>query len=373
MILLTIIVFIIILGILVFVHELGHFVMAKRAGMRVDEFGFGFPPRLFGIRRGQTLYSINLIPLGGFVKIVGEDGSDLSDPESFGNKSAWQRFTVLIAGVSMNVVLAWVLISIGMGLGLPTIIGEGDQLPQSARISTVSVGVVEVGDNTPAAVAGLKVGDSILKINNQPINSIQDAQTATEKDAGQATTYTIKRGSDVFDRSITPRLNPPQGQGPLGVALASVAFVSYPWYEAPFRGAIAVFGLIALTLTTFMSLIVQFLQGQQVAAALSGPVGIAVLTRDVTALGFIYLLQFIAVLSVNLAIINAIPFPALDGGRVLFLIIEKIRGRKLDIKVEQIANTIGFALLILLMIVVTFKDVNHYGTQFKHLFQRIFS
>src|SRR3989338_2399556 len=151
MILLTILVFIIILGLLVFVHELGHFIMAKRAGMRVDEFGFGFPPRLFGIRRGETLYSINLIPLGGFVKILGEDGSQTVDPKSFSNKSFWRRFSVLIAGVTMNVILAWVLLSIGTTMGLPTLISENEQLPKSAKVSVTSVGIIEVASDTPAA------------------------------------------------------------------------------------------------------------------------------------------------------------------------------------------------------------------------------
>jgi regulator of sigma E protease len=372
MILLAIVVFIAILGLLVFVHELGHFVMAKRAGMRVDEFGFGFPPRLFGIKKGETLYSINWIPLGGFVKIVGEDGSESPDPESFGNKSFLQRFLVLIAGVSMNVILAWVLISVGMGLGLPTVLYEGDQLPKSAHVKNQSIGILEVSAKTPAADAGLKAGDSILKINGQPVGSIESAQSETKSDAGKETIYTIKRGSEVFDRKITPRTNPPDGEGPLGVALGSIAYVSYPWYEAPFRGAVAVFNLIVLTLTAFGGIIGQIFQGQSVSAQLSGPVGIAVLTKDVTALGFIYLLQFTAVLSANLAIINAVPFPALDGGRILFLIIERIRRRKLPIMAEQWANTAGFILLLMLMVFVTVKDIGHHSVQFKNLFHRIF-
>ncbi|MEO8065308.1 MAG: M50 family metallopeptidase [Candidatus Doudnabacteria bacterium] len=372
MILLAILVFIIILGLLVFVHELGHFIMAKRAGMRVEEFGFGFPPRLFGIKKGETLYSINWIPLGGFVKILGEDGTDSIDPESFGNKSFWRRFSVLIAGVTMNVILAWVLISIGMGLGLPTVIDEGEQLPASAHIKNQTIGILEVGDKTPAAAAGLKPGDSILKINGKPVSSIQDMQTQTSADAGQPTTFTIKRGTDVIDKIITPRANPPAGEGALGIALGSVAYVSYPWYQAPYKGAVATYNLMSFTLTAFAGIIGQFLHGQPVTAALSGPVGIAVLTKDVTALGFIYILQFTAVLSANLAIINAVPFPALDGGRILFLLIEKIRRKKLPIMAEQWANTAGFVLLLLLMVLVTVKDVGHYSTQFKNLFERIF-
>ena len=272
----------------------------------------------------------------------------------------------------MNVILAWVLVSIGMSLGLPTVIGEGDRLPASAHVKNASVGILEVADKTPAQLAGLKIGDSILKINGQPVNSIQDAQSITKNDAGKVTTYTIKRGSDIFEKQITPRVNPPQGEGSLGIALGSVAYVSYPWYQAPIRGAVAVYNVIMLTVTAFGQIIGQFLSGQHVAAALSGPVGIAVLTRDVTALGFIYLLQFTAVLSVNLAIINAVPFPALDGGRILFLIIEKIRRKKMDIRVEQWANTAGFILLLLLMLAVTIKDVNHYSAGFVRLFHKVF-
>ncbi len=356
MILLTIVIFIAILGLLVFVHELGHFIMAKRAGMRVDEFGFGFPPRLFGIKRGETLYSINLIPLGGFVKIMGEDGSETADQESFSNKTGWQRFAVLIAGVTMNVILAWVLISLGFIIGIPTIVSEGEQLPHSARIKDQAVGILQVQEHTPAAEAGLKAGDVVFKINNEPVSSIDQARDLTAKNLGHENTYTIKRGNETFDKKITPRANPPEGQGPLGVALGSVGLISYPWYMAIYQGLLATFNLLMGTLAAFWGLILQLFHGESVSSSLSGPVGIAVLTRDVTRLGFAYLIQFTAILSVNLAIINVVPFPALDGGRILFLIIEKIRRRKLPIQAEQIANTVGFLLLILLMIAVTVHD-----------------
>jgi regulator of sigma E protease len=371
MIFLTIIVFIAILGLLVFVHELGHFIVAKKSGMKVEEFGFGFPPRVFGIKRGETLYSINLIPLGGFVKILGEDGSETPDPQSFGHKPAWKRFLVLIAGVTMNVILGWVLISIGLGLGLPTVIGEGDQVPKSAKVRDASVAIVEIAPNSPADSAGLKVGDDILKVNDQPISSIDSAQEATAKNAGNLTTYLIKRGSSTFTKTITPRLNPPAGEGPLGIALSSIAYVSYPWYEVLFRGFYTTYNLVVATLIAFGSLIGQWFAGKSVGGSISGPVGIALLTRDMTQLGFVYLLQFTALLSVNLAIINAVPFPALDGGRVLFLIIEKIRRKKLPVKAEQIANTVGFMLLLLLMLLVTVHDVSKFSDQFVHLFQRI--
>jgi regulator of sigma E protease len=371
MILLTILTFVIILGVLVFVHELGHFIMAKRAGMGVEEFGFGFPPRMFGIKRGETTYSINWIPLGGFVRILGENG-DSQDPRAFGSKGFWARFMVLIAGVVMNFILAWVLISIAMTSGLPTIIAQGDTLPSYARVGPAQVSVVEVGDNTPASAAGLKMGDSIYKINGTEITDINQARELTASNAGKPTDYELKRGNEDFHKTITPRANPPEDQGPLGIALSSVAKVSYPWYESIGHGFTTTVGLAWATLSAFGQIISQLVHHESVGQALSGPVGIAVLTRDVAQLGFIYLVQFTAILSINLAIINAVPFPALDGGRVLFLIIEKLRGRKLPEKAEGYANAIGFSLLILLMIFVTVKDINHYSSGFKHLFQNLF-
>jgi regulator of sigma E protease len=370
MILLTILIFIAILGLLVFVHELGHFVMAKRAGMRVDEFGFGFPPRIFGVKRGETTYSINLIPLGGFVKIMGEDGSENPDPSNFSNKSFLQRFGVLVAGVTMNVVLAWVLISIAMGIGAPTVVDQNTQLPASAIVEPSAVGVLEVATESPAQSAGVKAGDLILKINGQEVSSIQEVQNLTKERAGQVTAYTIKRGQDVLEISMTPRANPPAGQGALGIVPGEIAKVSYPWYEAPWRGLISTIGLIGFTLSAFWGLIEGLFQGANVGAALSGPVGIAVLTRDVAQLGLVYLMQFTAVLSVNLAIINIIPFPALDGGRILFLVIEKLRGKKMNAKAEVWFNTVGFVLLLTLMAGVTIHDFDKFNiiSRIKNLF-----
>lgn len=371
MILITILVFIVILGLLVFVHELGHFIAAKRSGMKVDEFGFGFPPRLFGIKRGETLYSINLVPLGGFVKIVGENG-DNDDPQSFGHKPAWQRFIVLIAGVTMNVVLAWVLISIALGIGWPTLLQEGEKVPGNVRIKNVSVGILEVVKDSPASEAGLKPEDYIVKIGSEPIDSIEEAQLVTKNNAGNPTVFTIRRGKEVMEKTITPRANPPEGQGALGIALGSIGQAVYPWYQAPITGLRVTFNLLVLTFGAFAALISQAVQGGNVGEALSGPVGIAVLTRDMTAMGFIYLLRFTALISINLALINAFPFPALDGGRVLFLLIEKIRGKKMAANAEAWANTVGFMVLILLMVFVTVKDVNKYQQGFKNLFEKIF-
>jgi regulator of sigma E protease len=356
--LLTIIIFLIVLGLLVFVHELGHFVMAKRAGMAVEEFGFGFPPRLFGIKKGETIYSINWIPLGGFVKIVGEDGETGNDPRGFGGKSFGRRLAVLAAGVIMNLIFAWVLISVGLGLGLPTVVNDGDVIPKNAIVKNSMVTVVEVLPDAPAAQAGIKIGDRITQINGVEVSTMEQIQQSTTQNLGKPTQYTIVRGNDVLEKEVTPRIDYPEGQGPTGIALSSVARVSYPWYWAPIKGLETTWNLTWATLSAFGTIIVNLVSGEPAGVDLTGPVGIAQLTGDVAALGFVYLLQFTAILSINLAIINAVPFPALDGGRILFLIIEKVRGKKMNANAEQWANAIGFSLLLLLMLIITVRDVS---------------
>lgn len=360
MIITTIIIFAIVLGILVFVHELGHFVMAKRAGMKVEEFGFGFPPRMFGIKRGDTVYSVNWIPVGGFVKILGEDGNDPTNPQSFGSKGFWARFATLIAGVTMNVIFAWLIVSIIMAVGAPTVVSGDQDLPSSAKITDVKVVFSGIQEGTPAESAGFKIGDQVISINGEQIDSVEEVQTLTQENVGKETVFVISRGDEQIEKNLTPREAPPEGQGPLGVALDSVARVAYPWYEAPIRGAVATWHLLSGTVSAFIGVLGQWISGESVSDQLSGPVGIAVLTRDVTQLGFVYLLHFTALLSINLAVVNAFPFPALDGGRILFLIVEKIRGKKLPETAEGLVNTLGFALLILLMVFVTVRDFGRF-------------
>lgn len=367
MILLTILVFIIILGLLVFVHELGHFVVAKRSGMEVQEFGFGFPPRMFGIRRGETTYSINWIPLGGFVKIVGEEGHS-DNPRAFANKSFGARLATLLAGVSMNFLLGWFLIFLGFAaIGTPTDLDDNPYLAR-AKIRNEQLAIISVQSNSPAEQAGFKPGDTILSVDGKKFSTVQELVDYTKSRAGQPVDYEFKRGSEVFSKQVVPRVNPAEGEGAVGFAPAKIGIVTYSPWMALKLSLIAFTGKVVAIFSAFGMLISSLVGTGRLIEGLSGPVGIAVLTRDFTRLGIIYLLQFTATLSINLAVINAFPFPALDGGRVLFLLIEKIRGKK-SIKWEQIANLVGFALLILLMVAVTFRDVGRFSEQFKHLFQ----
>ncbi len=393
----TIIIFVLILGVLIFVHELGHFLTARRNGVMAHEFGFGFPPRIFGIVRDSstgkrriiwgsgeyygatTLYSLNWIPLGGFVRIKGEQpvaeeemrDAQLSekdrayarmsrDADSFAMQSKWTRTKILIAGVAMNALLAWVLIVVVLMIGAP----EPRQAISSHAIVVQSTGVqiTHVEKESPAEAMGVKIGDvvSSLCIGSGPCTTVHDAEVLrntifTHK--GETVDMQILRGKENLQLAGTLRADVVEGQGALGISMADMAIVRYPWYVAPWEGLMRVISLVVLTVSTFWQLIISLFGGPAVDAEVAGPVGIAMLTQQMRDLGVIYLIQFAAVLSINLAIINILPIPALDGGRLLFLLIEAIRGRPVNQRFEGMAHTIFFMALILLMVIITVRDV----------------
>lgn len=356
---LTIIVFILILGILIFVHELGHFVSAKKAGIKVEEFGFGFPPRIFGIKKGETIYSLNLIPIGGFVKIFGEQTPEkrVKNKQAFYNRPIWQRAIIIAMGVIMNLFIAGVFLSIVHGLGVPSLVESG----QEALYRNLQIQVIEVAKDSPAQQAGIKIGDSIqqLTINSEQltVKEVEDIQKFTAVHAGQEISVEIKRGEKIIQKNIVPRVSYPKDEGPIGVAVAKTGLRSYPWHQAIIKGFEAMGRLLITFIAMFYLLIKTLLLKGTMIGEIAGPVGIFGLTSQMVQLGWIYVLQFAAILSINLAIINFIPIPALDGGRLLFLLIEKIKGKPIKPKTENLANAIGFAIIILLMIVITFRDV----------------
>ncbi len=365
---LSLLIFIIVLGIIVFVHEFGHFIAAKRSGVRVDEFGFGFPPRIFGVKRGDTIYSLNWIPLGGFVKIKGETGEDRTLPDSFSSKPAWNRAIILLAGVGMNILLAAVLLGIGFGIGVPQIT---DNLPPSAIIKERSVQIVDVLSEKPAARAGVHAGDTILSVDGREVADADMLRDAVRSGEGDIK-LVIRRNHKEQELTVTPLVLTETGARGIGVQLANVGIVRYPWYIAIPRGFAAAFEYLWIIIVSFGLLLKNLVIGKGLTADLSGPVGIAVLTGQVARLGFTYLLQFIALLSLNLAVINAVPFPALDGGRFLFLVIEKLRGKPMPKRAENIAHQIGFALLMLLVLAVTYRDLVRYGGAITGFFKRLF-
>lgn len=358
----TLVLFIVVLSLLVFAHELGHFVMAKRTGMKVEEFGFGFPPRLWGVKRGETTYSINWIPLGGFVKIKGESGEQAQDADSFASKQAWQRFLVLVAGVAMNLVLAAVLFSIGYMAGLPSIIDES--LPSSARVESQEITVMQVVEGSPAAKAGVVNGDVIESLDGTVVTSDVDARDYFAQEAARGVDVLVQKSDGTYETyALTSAYLESVDTTGVGLALVSTGLVSYPFFQAMAQGVWSTGHLTVEVVRAFYGLVSDLVMTQSVSVDLSGPVGIAVMTGEVAAMGLIYLLQFTAILSINLAVINILPFPALDGGRVLFLLIEKLRGRAVNHRIEIAVHNLGFMLLMVLVVLVTYKDFVTFGDQ----------
>ncbi len=386
--LLTIIAFFAVLGLLVLAHELGHFIAARKAGVKVEEFGFGLPPRIFGFYKdsagkwrgvglktreaSDTIYSLNWVPLGGFVKIKGEQGEGAGDSDSFVNRSVGRKIWIISAGVLMNVILAMILLSVGLAIGSPQFIDE-QKLPSLARVSNPEIIVMEVLADSPAKQADLKVGDIITSLDGQVLAEIDGFQKYINQKVGLAVSVIIERQGKALTKEITPQILAETKMGGIGVALLKTAIVSYPWYIAWYYGIIETFKMIGGVIIGFFLVIKNLIVSRQMIGDVYGPVGIATLVGDAARMGFLYLLQFTATLSVIIAVINFLPFPALDGGRVLFLIIEGIRGKAVNQKIEAIIHNIGFALLMVLVLVVTFRDISRLSSGFVNWWQNITS
>lgn len=350
---LTLILVIVLISLLILVHEWGHFYSARKLGVKVEEFGFGFPPRIFSFVRKGIRYSFNLLPLGGFVKIFGEHGEGKGEMSSFIARPAWQRFIILTAGVFMNLVLAWVLFSIGSGLGVPQLAEDNAEgLP---------VTVLTVLPGSPAEQAGLRFGDEVLEIRGQGLSlrveSEEDIREFADAYRGEEIIMVVRREDEIREVKVTPRINVPAGEGPLGIALGRLEVIKEPWYLAPLAGAQTVGRSILTTLRGLGMIIGEIFMEGKTGAAVSGPVGIFFFAQDSQVLGLSFFLQFVGILSVNLAILNFLPIPALDGGRILFLLLEKIKGRRINPHIENMVHMVGFVLLILLMVLVTFQDI----------------
>ncbi len=369
----TAIIFILVLSLLVFVHELGHFWTARRLGVKAEEFGFGFPPRLVGyykdsngrwrIIKGNkevsapgTIYSINALPLGGFVKIKGQDGES-NDKDSFAGQKIWRRAIILLAGVLMNIVLAGVLFSIALAVGLPASV-DGAGVSGKMQISDLQARVVSVAKDSPASVAGLKAGDDLLSVASQPVYNAVDIQRVL-KNASSTVDISYRRSGQTYQASAQPLFNKDLGRAVLGVEISEIGTIRYPWYLTPWYGFKSAFLTLGAIFVALFQLIIGLFAGHSAGDAVGGPIKIAQMTGQAARFGFSYLLDFIALLSLNLAVINILPLPALDGGRLLFLLIERIKGSPVKKEAEAIVHTVGFWLLILLMILVTYKDIFH--------------
>ncbi len=341
------------------VHEFGHFIFARKSGMKVEEFGFGFPPRIWAKKKGDTLYSLNLIPFGGFVKIYGEDGEHRDSPGSFSSKSVLNRLKVVVAGVVMNFLLAVFLLIISNFMGLRVDISD-QVLANQAHDKKIQI--IRIISGSPAEKAGLTLLDEIVGFQDAAGNTtnatdVDTVQSFVLSHLGQNIKILIRRGSKIVPISIQPRVNPPPGEGAMGIEMDLTGVVYYPWYESIWRGAYNAYGMLVGTLYGYGLLFKTLFTTGKLLADISGPVGIATLTGQAARIGFSFLTQFVAMISINLTILNILPFPALDGGRAVMIIIEKIKGSPINKRTESLVNTVGFAFLITLMIYVTIKDV----------------
>ncbi len=337
----TIIAFILILGVLILAHELGHFLTAKAFGVKVEEFGLGYPPRIFGIKRGGTIYSLNMFPLGGFTKMAGEEDPDI--PGSLAGKDAGERIIVLGAGSLMNAVLPVFLFA--AALMVPHQILSGD------------VAIREVAAGSPAAVAGIEVGDKFVEINGHPIHNLGDMQRYIQMNLGKETTIRLlSKDNKTREVTVTPRWRPPAGQGAVGIVLEFnnpvVVPESLPIWQAVPQAALEYWQTLVLLVNGIGTMLIG-----ATPVAVAGPVAVAQLTGEVAQAGLSPLLEFAAFLSLNLAVFNVLPLPALDGGRILFVFIELVRRKRISPKTEELVHMIGFVLLMALIMFVTFTDI----------------
>ncbi len=405
--LLTVLVFFIVLSILVLVHEFGHFTAAKKLGIKVEEFGLGLPPRIFGWKFGETIYSVNWLPIGGFVKLFGEEGEQDAKVSSksqlqnarfrkelktraFYSRPVWQRGIVLVAGVTMNFLLAITVISYLFTQGVPVPVSR--------------VHVSYVSPDSPSEIAGIKEKDILLSINDLKISNPKTFQDEVKKNLGKEITLRVLRGSTLKHTGkdleactncseliikLIPRVNPPfmkipemkkgligsmisdvknyfhipeikpqpPREGALGIGISNYEIRFYAWFEAPIYGLSESITLSKEGLKGILTIVWKMISFQPVSKDVAGPIGIAQMTGVAVKSGINSVLELLGLLSLNLAIVNILPFPALDGGRFLFVVIEAISGKKMKTDWERYIHQVGMIILLLLMALVTLNDL----------------
>lgn len=361
----SILLFLVVLFVLILVHEWGHFIVAKKTGMRVDEFGIGFPPKLFGVRKGETEYTLNALPIGGFVRIWGENYEDaLTEEETaernparaFSARPRWAQALVLIAGVTMNILFAWFLFSLTFMIGVPTAVEESVASPEAELYIASVLPDAPAAELTPGAVVtAVTYGE--MRIESPTPTEFSDLVSTA---AGEAIVVETRFNDESDTITVTPSQNiipSDPDRYAVGASLSLVETQQRPFHEAIIDGFVAtVDGLVAITVGLW-TLISQSFVGDADYSQVAGPVGIVGMVGDAASFGFTALLTFTAIISLNLAIINLLPFPALDGGRLVFVAIEAVTRRQIPPEWAGRVNLIGFAILMLLMIAVTYNDI----------------
>lgn len=372
---LTLLIFLLVLSVLVLVHEVGHFITARLFGVKAEEFGYGIPPRILGFVKvgkkwkkvgrkdrkeyGNTIWSLNWLPIGGFVRIKGEQGDGEFDADSFHVKPVWQRIVILAAGVGMNWILAAVLLSLGLAIGVPSVV---DELPAGATIEKREVSIIETLKGSPAEAAGVKAGDVIVRIGPDDAETLKQTRELIAAQDLRPFTLLLRRDDQEVTVNVTPVYLEQAKRTGIGVGLVDTGIVRFPpllavkngiWLTGAYTKA------VALSLADLLRDLIR--GGGETADQISGPVGIAVITGRVAKQGIMPLVQFAAILSINLAVINFLPIPALDGGRALFLVVEGLRRKAIRRRTEALIHNISFFILIALILLVTLRDLGKYG------------
>ena len=350
------IIFVVALSVLVLVHEWGHFVAARKTGVKVEEFGLGLPPRIVGKKIGQTVYSLNWLPIGGFCKLLGEDASASSGKvigknktESFEYKKPWQKLLIVLGGVLMNLVLAVVIFSV-----VYTILG--------VPVETNRVSVVGVSKDSPAEKIGLKEKDIILGVNEKEIKKSEELIEEVAKFKGKEVALNIIKNGEtkITLTQIEVRENPPEGEGSMGVAISNTELVKFPWYRID-KGIVAGFKEAYYWGEVIFGGVFKMIKGLltgQVPKDVSGPIGMYEATSAIKKnQGILAVIHFFGIVSVNLAVINVLPFPALDGGRIIFVIYEMITKKRANQKLETTVNNLGMLILLGLILLITVGDI----------------
>lgn len=354
----SIVIFIFTLLILVVIHELGHFIAAKRFGIKVEEFGFGIPPRLWGKKIGETVYSLNVLPFGGFVRLLGEDEVEkkvLENPRSFASQKVWKRILVVVAGVSMNLVLAWIIF-------YTVIIAQNFRIIYPAAEPGAYVAKVE--ENFPAKNAGIKTGEKILSVDGKKVSGFDEVKKLIQEKLGGEVELLVSdmEGENKRNIKITPQKT--DDGFLIGVAFTPIPIKEYKTFEQKlFSGITYSYDLSKLTFVGLINTISDLVAGNfdKASKSVSGPVGIATVTNEILSSGWQAILPylwFVGVISLTLTIFNVLPIPALDGGRLLFLIIEAVSGRKVKAEIEKVIHSVGFAILLTLALLITYSDIS---------------
>lgn len=366
------IIFIIVLSVLILSHEWGHFIAAKISKMRVDEFGLGFPPKLFGFKKGETQYTVNLIPFGGFVRIYGEEAEEAKeikeaggvDPDQHRKFSARPKLAqafVMVAGVLFNFILAWLLFSVGFMTGFPSAVTDAT----APYIEDKSVVVTSVLPNSPAEEAGLRAGMKIISLsqNGEEVAVTTPDDVSTFIGAHPQSSFVVETqfGEETKNITLTPAQGILDDRPAIGITMDEIGTIELPPHRALWSGLERTVDLTVLTTQGIYGLIRDAVVGDASFDSVSGPIGIYNLVGEASQLGFVYLLGFTAIISISLGVINLAPFPALDGGRLVFLIIEAIKGSPIKPIVANTINYVGFVVLIALMILISYGDLLKLG------------